>query len=154
MISSIVHIAHEYDDDNEPWPIEIEDHDGNLHAVNLQMGEVSYVLYLKCFAGVALVKCVIIDLFLSLCMVLQMLFYESAKCLHGRRSPLKGKYYGSIFVHYQPVDRSIWNYSIEVTFLFFFAFFSLSSVKYFYALGLGAFFCLLQSISLFAAMNQ
>jgi hypothetical protein len=43
-----------------------------------------------------------------------MLFYESAKCLHGRRSQLKGKYYGSIFVHYQPVDPKIWNYSVEV----------------------------------------
>ncbi len=40
MISSIVHIAHEYDNDDEPWPIEIEDHDGNLHAVSLKMGEV------------------------------------------------------------------------------------------------------------------
>jgi hypothetical protein len=43
-----------------------------------------------------------------------MLFYESAKCLHGRRSQLKGKYYGSIFVHYQPVDPKIWNYSVAV----------------------------------------
>jgi hypothetical protein len=40
VISSIVHIAHEYDDDNHPWPIEIEDHDGVLHAVNLQPGQV------------------------------------------------------------------------------------------------------------------
>ena len=32
MISSIVHIAHEYDNDDEPWPIEIEDHNGELHA--------------------------------------------------------------------------------------------------------------------------
>jgi hypothetical protein len=45
-----------------------------------------------------------------------MLFYESAKCLHGRRSQLKGKYYGSIFVHYQPVDRSVWNYSVDVSY--------------------------------------
>ena len=44
-----------------------------------------------------------------------MLFYESAKCLHGRRSQLKGKYYGSIFVHYQPVDQSIWDYSVDVS---------------------------------------
>ena len=44
-----------------------------------------------------------------------MLFYESAKCLHGRRSTLKGSYYGSIFVHYQPVDSSIWNYTVEVS---------------------------------------
>ena len=41
MISSIVHIAHEYDNDDEPWPIEIEDHNGELHAVSLKMGEVS-----------------------------------------------------------------------------------------------------------------
>jgi hypothetical protein len=81
VISSIVHIAHEYDDPDEPWPIEIEDHDGNLHAVALEPG--------------------------------QMLFYESAKCLHGRMQTFKGKYYGSIFLHYKPVDTSIWNYSVD-----------------------------------------
>lgn len=81
VISSIVHIAHEYDDDNEPWPIEIEDHDGNLHVVSLQEGE--------------------------------MLHYESARNLHGRMTEFKGKYYGSIFLHYQPVDRSIWNFTHE-----------------------------------------
>ena len=43
VISSIVHITHKYDNDNEPWPIEIEDHDGNIHAVNLKMGEVSRI---------------------------------------------------------------------------------------------------------------
>ena len=42
VISSIVHIAHEYDNDDEPWPIEIEDHDGKLHAVNLEPGQVRY----------------------------------------------------------------------------------------------------------------
>ena len=29
VISSIVHIAHQYDNDSVPWPIQIEDHDGN-----------------------------------------------------------------------------------------------------------------------------
>jgi hypothetical protein len=43
VISSIVHIAHEYDDDNRPWPIEIEDHDGVLHAVNLEPGQVRFL---------------------------------------------------------------------------------------------------------------
>lgn len=81
VISSIVHIGHEYDNEDEPWPIEIEDNDGVLHAVNLKAGE--------------------------------MLFYESAACLHGRRSTFKGKHYSSIFVHYQPVDASIWNYQID-----------------------------------------
>lgn len=81
VISSIVHIGHEYDDPENPWPIEIEDHDGNLHAVNLEPG--------------------------------QMLFYESAACLHGRRKIFRGKHYSSIFVHYQPVDKSVWNYQID-----------------------------------------
>ena len=81
VISSIVHIGHEYDDPNEPWPIEIEDHYGNLHAVNLQPGD--------------------------------MLFYESAKCLHGRMRTFRGRHYSSIFLHYQPVDKSIWDFDVE-----------------------------------------
>lgn len=81
VISAIVHIDHEYDNDDEPWPIEIEDHDGILHAVNLEPGS--------------------------------MLFYESAACLHGRRHIFRGKHYSSIFVHYQPVDRNIWDFSID-----------------------------------------
>jgi hypothetical protein len=41
VISSIIHIDHEYFDDDEAWPIEIEDHDGELHAVLLEPGQVS-----------------------------------------------------------------------------------------------------------------
>jgi hypothetical protein len=81
VISSIVHIAHEYDDEDETWPIQIEDHDGNLHSVDLEPG--------------------------------QMLFYESAKMLHGRMKTFKGKYYGSIFLHYQPKDESIWSWEVN-----------------------------------------
>ena len=44
-----------------------------------------------------------------------MVFYESAKCLHGRMKQLKGKYYGSLFLHYQPVDKSMWNYTTDVS---------------------------------------
>ena len=40
VISSIVHIAHKYDNDSNPWPIQIEDHFGNLHSVNLEPGQV------------------------------------------------------------------------------------------------------------------
>jgi hypothetical protein len=42
-----------------------------------------------------------------------MLFYESAKCLHGRMKQFRGKYYASIFIHYQPVDRKIWDFDVE-----------------------------------------
>jgi len=34
----------------------------------------------------------------------QMLFYESAKCFHGRPRPMKGNFYTSLFIHYAPVD--------------------------------------------------
>ena len=85
VISSIIHVAHEYDDDDEPWPIEIEDHDGNIHAMNLEEG--------------------------------QMLLYESASCLHGRRKVFRGKYYASIFAHYQPVDPAVWSYQVQVNVL-------------------------------------
>ena len=76
-----MHIAHQYDREEEPWPIEIEDHDGKLHTVSLAAGE--------------------------------MLFYESAKCLHGRMTEFKGKYYGSIFLHYQPVDKQLWPFTVQ-----------------------------------------
>ena len=82
VISSITHIAHKYDDDSQPWPIHIEDHDGHLHAVNLEPGDT--------------------------------LFYESARCLHGRLTEFKGKYYGSIFIHYAPID---WKYEAEVNYI-------------------------------------
>ena len=45
VISSIVHIAHEYDDEAEPWPIQIEDHDGALHSVSLEPGQVQCVCF-------------------------------------------------------------------------------------------------------------
>lgn len=78
VISSIVHIAHEYFNESEPWTIEIEDHNGQLHSMVLEEGE--------------------------------MMFYESAKLLHGRRYPLKGKYFGSLFVHYAPAND--WMYDV------------------------------------------
>mmetsp|Transcript_17610 Transcript_17610/g.29670 ORF Transcript_17610/g.29670 Transcript_17610/m.29670 type:complete len:336 (+) Transcript_17610:144-1151(+) len=81
VISSIIHIDHKYFNNDEPWSIEIEDHTGQLHAVNLEPG--------------------------------QMLFYESAACLHGRRQILKGEWYASIFNHYQPVDPNIWSFTID-----------------------------------------
>lgn len=81
VVSSILHLGHEYDNDDEPWPIEIEGHDGKLYQVNLEPG--------------------------------QMLFYESARCLHGRRSVFKGKYYAGLFNHYQPISREKWNYKVD-----------------------------------------
>ena len=41
VISSIVHIAHKYDNDSVPWPLQIEDHFGRMHNVVLKVGEVN-----------------------------------------------------------------------------------------------------------------
>lgn len=46
------------------------------------------------------------------------LLYESARCPHGRPTPLKGRAYCSLFVHYQPVDwdvtyRSLLDLAVE-----------------------------------------
>lgn len=35
-------------------------------------------------------------------------FYESARCLHGRMAPLQGEYYVNIFTHYRPVGDDSW----------------------------------------------
>jgi hypothetical protein len=43
-----------------------------------------------------------------------MLHYESARCPHGRLKPFRGKYYAALFVHYQPVDRNLWDIDVEV----------------------------------------
>lgn len=34
----------------------------------------------------------------------ELMFYESAKCYHQRKVPMKGRYYASIFMHYRPKD--------------------------------------------------
>ena len=41
----------------------------------------------------------------------EMLFYESAKCLHGRPQKLDGVGYANIFLHFQPADPALWPYS-------------------------------------------
>ena len=123
VISSIVHLVHKYANDSEPWPIQIEDHDGRLHEVNLQEGQVRG-------AGTrgTVPTLMMTDMSHSSsapspfrlrvgalpCPALQMLFYESAKCLHGRMKAFRGDYYGSIFLHYRPVDRGLWSYDVEV----------------------------------------
>lgn len=54
------------------WPLEILDHSGALHSVNMAPGD--------------------------------LLFYESARLLHGRPHPLDGESYANIFVHYAPLN--------------------------------------------------
>ena len=73
VVSAIFHIDHDLD---EQWPLEIEDHDGRIHALKLEPGQVA--------------------------------LYESATQLHSRLTPMRGRDYGSVFVHYAPVG---WNWT-------------------------------------------
>ena len=38
----------------------------------------------------------------------EILYYESAKCLHGRVKPLKGAAFASLFAHYRPLNDPHW----------------------------------------------
>lgn len=35
-------------------------------------------------------------------------YYESARCLHGRMKPLKGAFYVNLFAHYRPIGDPDW----------------------------------------------
>ena len=36
------------------------------------------------------------------------IYYESARCLHGRMQPLQGDYYVNLFAHYRPIGDPVW----------------------------------------------
>lgn len=37
----------------------------------------------------------------------ELLLFESASCIHGHPFPLKGRYYASIFIHFEPTGRPL-----------------------------------------------
>ena len=43
-----------------------------------------------------------------------MMFYESAKCFHRRSRPMRGDYYGSLFLHYRPKEWPFSRYEIRL----------------------------------------
>jgi hypothetical protein len=58
VISSIIHIDHLYDNDSQPWPIEVEDHDGELHTMTLEPGQVrSSARYISCVPPLKICVC-------------------------------------------------------------------------------------------------
>lgn len=74
-VSAIVNVAQ--DGMEEPWLLEILDHQGAPHNVSMMPGE--------------------------------MVLYESAKLLHGRPVPMKGKGYANVFIHFMPHQG--WDYN-------------------------------------------
>jgi len=70
VLSAIINVA--VGKMEEPWPLEIFDHDKNPHIVMMKPGDV--------------------------------VFYESAACIHGRPLPMNGEYMANIFAHTKPID--------------------------------------------------
>ena len=67
-ISSIIMVDKKLDNADD-WGIQIEEHNGKLHTIYMQPGDI--------------------------------LFYESAVCLHGRSEIFNGEYYRNMYVHYK-----------------------------------------------------
>ena len=42
-------------------------------------------------------------------------YYESAKCLHGRMAPLDGDFYVNLFAHYRPIGEPKWHQKTNPT---------------------------------------
>jgi hypothetical protein len=38
----------------------------------------------------------------------EIVYYESARCLHARMRPLQARTYANLFVHYRPTDDPDW----------------------------------------------
>lgn len=99
---------------SEPWPVEVHDHADRLHEVTMQPGESQQMhsdqsLFLIPCAQIIsthlLPRYTLIYLFAG-----DIVYYESAKCLHARNRPLKGEgsYYVNLFTHYRPVGDPKW----------------------------------------------
>jgi len=80
VVSAILNIAQDVEED---WPLQILDHDGNVHELVLAPGD--------------------------------MVWYESAKLIHGRVKRLKGKSFENIFVHYMPRSLSWYDSDLTLT---------------------------------------
>ena len=70
----------------EPWPLQIVDHDGKHHKIYLKPGEMASDPKLKRRTMDWLTQ----------------VWYESASLVHARSKPLNGSAFENLFVHYMP----------------------------------------------------
>ena len=70
IISGIINVDQDVE---EPYALQIVNHQGVEHNITMDPGEI--------------------------------VLYEGATCSHGRRIPLKGKYYANLFVHFRPAEK-------------------------------------------------
>ena len=98
VISCILHIDHS--EDSEPWPIVIEDFQGNTNEVILENGDMLFY-EVRVISNWSFFKFTLIAV-LWLTALNPSFINQSSKCFHGRPKPFKGSWYSSIFVHYYP----------------------------------------------------
>lgn len=106
VISCIYHIASS--ENAQPWPLLIEDFEGNTNEVILTPGDV--LLYVRhCGVLLVLYASLLPSCSCNLSHIAHSNSYahmvkESSKCVHGRPSKFNGDWYSSIFVHFAPAS--------------------------------------------------
>jgi prolyl 4-hydroxylase len=100
--SAMLQVAQDVD---EPWPMEIYDHDGVAHNITLDPGEMLLfeshsVMHGELNGKGALLFCFGCFSYSSLIP----LVYVSTT---GRPFPLKGRYYAMLFIHFEPIGHSL-----------------------------------------------
>lgn len=68
---------------DEEWPLDIMDHQGAEHQVHPDSITVRTMTQVYLKPG-------------------EMLWYESARLVHGRQRPFKGAFFDNLFLHYKP----------------------------------------------------
>jgi hypothetical protein len=97
VISCILHVDHS--EDSDPWPIFIEDYQGNTNEVILESGDMLFYGELSARHDMSsTIRQTLTTSIRSFCRLV-----ESSKVIHGRPRRFNGSWYSSIFVHYQPV---------------------------------------------------
>lgn len=101
IISAIAQIAQEGME--EPWALTFIDHKGSRHYITMEVPITTTNHHTHPYHMGLLTSCVPTA---PVC-VLQpqdLVFYESATCLHGRPKPMRGGYFANVFTHFCPAD--------------------------------------------------
>jgi prolyl 4-hydroxylase len=118
VLSAIINVDQEVE---EPWPLQIYDHDRNSYVVFMQPGMLTFPFrFLVLFFFLSFLSFFTDFLFLSFVFVIRystsalihslgdVVLYESAVAIHGRPLALNGKYMANIFAHTKPKG---WSYN-------------------------------------------
>ena len=85
VISAILNIGQDVEED---WPLFLRDHRGEDHVVMRRVSHCGHVSRVTC------------QVFLA---PGDLVWYESARVVHGRQFPLRGASFDNLFLHFKPL---------------------------------------------------